>query len=233
MPATAYAPRPESIYQESRALPISKFSRLLLIFPLAAATLLAQTNNEALQYFTEMVKIDTSFPPGNETKLAKYLADILQKEGIPSQLSGENPDRLSLIARLKGTGAKKPILIMGHTDVVPVQKDRWTEDPFGAKIVDGYMWGRGTSDDKSIVTGALMTMLRLKRSGVALDRDVIFVAESGEEGGGAACRRYCSLTQGVFVDALGGRAARPPDKHFNRRHCARAPSRLRTICIIF
>ncbi len=159
--------------------------------PLALCTLLsAQTdkekiNREALEYFTAMVKMDTSFPPGNETKLAKYLADILQREGIPSQLVGENQDRLSLVARLKGSGAKKPIMVMGHTDVVPVQRDRWTEDPFGAKIVDGFVWGRGSSDDKGLVTGALMTMLLLKRSGVALDRDVIFVAESGEEGGGA------------------------------------------------
>ena len=163
----------------------------IAILPLALCTLLsAQTNSEkmnreALEYFTTMVKMDTSFPPGNETKLAKYLADILQREGIPSKLVGENPDRLSLIATLKGSGAKKPIIVMGHTDVVPVQRDRWTEDPFGAKIVDGYVWGRGSSDDKGLVTGALMTMLLLKRSGAALDRDVIFVAESGEEGGGA------------------------------------------------
>jgi acetylornithine deacetylase/succinyl-diaminopimelate desuccinylase-like protein len=139
---------------------------------------------EALEYFTKMVQIDTSFPPGNETDLAKYLQGILEREGIPSQLTGSDLKRLTLIARLKGSGVKKPILVMGHSDVVPVARDRWTEDPFGAKRIDGYIWGRGTSDDKSIVTGALMTILLLKRSGVPLDRDVIFVAESGEEGGG-------------------------------------------------
>jgi acetylornithine deacetylase/succinyl-diaminopimelate desuccinylase-like protein len=160
-----------------------------LLFLLLPAALLSQidwtkVNSEAFEYFTNMVKIDTSFPPGNETDLAKYLQSILEHEGIPSQLAGSDPRRLSLIARLKGSGAKKPVLIMGHTDVVPVARDRWTEDPFGAKRIDGYIWGRGTSDDKSIVTGALMSILLLKRQAAQLDRDVIFVAESGEEGGG-------------------------------------------------
>lgn len=133
-----------------------------------------------------MVRIDSSNPPGNETKVAQYIKGVLDKEGIPSKLVGADPDRLSVIARLKGSGAKKPILIMGHTDVVGVQKERWSEDPFGAKLVDGYIWGRGTIDDKDVVVGALMTMLVLKRSGIPLDRDVIFVAEAGEEGGGGA-----------------------------------------------
>jgi len=133
-----------------------------------------------------MVRINSSNPPGNETVVAKYIQGVLEREGIPSKLVGSDPNRLSLIARLKGSGAKKPILIMGHTDVVGVQAERWSEDPFGAKLVDGYIWGRGTIDDKDLVAGALMTMLILKRTGAHLDRDVIFVAESGEEGGGGA-----------------------------------------------
>jgi acetylornithine deacetylase/succinyl-diaminopimelate desuccinylase-like protein len=143
----------------------------------------AKTNKEIFQDFTSLIKIDSSNPPGNETQVAKYLQSVLEKEGISSMLVGADPNRLSLIARLKGNGSKKPILIMGHTDVVGVQRDRWSEDPFGAKLIDGYIWGRGTIDDKDLVTGALMTMILLKRSGVPLDRDVIFVAEAGEEGG--------------------------------------------------
>ena len=139
---------------------------------------------ETLRYFTDLIRQDTSNPPGNETVEAKYLQGILEREGIPTKLVGTNMQRLSLIARLKGNGSKKPILIMGHTDVVPVQRDRWTQDPFGAAIIDGFIWGRGTLDDKPLVLGSLMAMLLLKRSGVELDRDVIFVAESGEEGGG-------------------------------------------------
>jgi acetylornithine deacetylase/succinyl-diaminopimelate desuccinylase-like protein len=145
-----------------------------------------KVNTETLEYFTHLIQIDTSNPPGNETKAAEYVKGILEKDGIPAKLVGSDPQRLSVIARLKGNGAKKPILIMGHTDVVPVQRERWSEEPFGAKLVDGYVWGRGTIDDKDIVTGGLMTMLILKRSGAVLDRDVIFVAESGEEGGGGA-----------------------------------------------
>jgi acetylornithine deacetylase/succinyl-diaminopimelate desuccinylase-like protein len=143
-------------------------------------------NAETAEYFTRLIQIDTSNPPGNETKAAQYIQSILEREGIPTKLVGSDPQRLSVIARLKGNGSKKPILIMGHTDVVPVQRERWTEDPFGGKLIDGYIWGRGTIDDKDIVVGGLMTMLILKRSGAPLDRDVIFVAESGEEGGGGA-----------------------------------------------
>jgi len=141
---------------------------------------------ETREHFSAMVRMNTSNPPGNETVVAKYIQGVLEREGIPSKLVGADPNRLSLIARLKGSGAKKPILIMGHTDVVGVQAERWSEDPFGAKLVDGYIWGRGTIDDKDVVVGGLMTMLILKRSGAHLDRDVIFVAESGEEGGGGA-----------------------------------------------
>jgi acetylornithine deacetylase/succinyl-diaminopimelate desuccinylase-like protein len=142
-----------------------------------------KANQETLDIFSSLIRIDSSNPPGNETKVAKYLQSILEKEGIPSILAGGEPDRLSIIARLKGNGSKKPILIFGHTDVVGVQREHWSQDPFGAKLIDGYIWGRGTIDDKDLVTGALMTLIWLKRSGIQLDRDVIFVAEAGEEGG--------------------------------------------------
>lgn len=138
---------------------------------------------ETLDHFTSLIKLDTSNPPGNETVAAKYLQGILEREGIPTKLVGANPQRLSLIATLKGNGTKKPILIMGHTDVVGVQRERWSQDPFGAALIDGFIWGRGTIDDKDKVVGSLMTILELKRRGVKLDRDVIFVAESAEEGG--------------------------------------------------
>jgi acetylornithine deacetylase/succinyl-diaminopimelate desuccinylase-like protein len=169
-------------------LRIALLSALLVI---SGSTLLAQapavdwakTNKEIFDDFTSLIKIDSSNPPGNETQVAKYLQSLLEKEGIPSILAGAEPGRLSLIARIKGNGSKKPILIMGHTDVVGVQRERWTEDPFGAKLIDGYIWGRGTIDDKDLVVGGLMSMILLKRSGVQLDRDIIFIAEAGEEGG--------------------------------------------------
>src|SRR5271169_174831 len=81
---------------------------------------------ETREHFSAMVRINSSNPPGNETVVAKYIQGVLEREGIPSKLVGTDPDRLSLIARLKGSGAKKPILIMGHTDVVGVQAERWS-----------------------------------------------------------------------------------------------------------
>ena len=138
---------------------------------------------ETLANFQALIRIDSSNPPGNETEVAKKVQELLAKDGIEAKLVGAEANRLSLIARLKGNGKKKPILIMGHTDVVGVQKEKWAEDPFGAKLIDGYVWGRGSIDDKPVLTGGLMTMLLLKRSAVQLDRDVILVAEAGEEGG--------------------------------------------------
>ncbi|HTS76417.1 MAG TPA: M20/M25/M40 family metallo-hydrolase [Bryobacteraceae bacterium] len=164
----------------------------LILSALVASSIHAQNkpidwnavNSETLRYFTDIIRQDTSNPPGNETMEAKYLQAILEREGIPTKLVGTNQQRLSVIARLKGNGSKKPVIVMGHTDVVPVQRDRWTQNPFGASIVDGFIWGRGTLDDKPLVLGSLMTILLFKRSGLALDRDIIFIAESGEEGGG-------------------------------------------------
>ncbi|HEY9136902.1 MAG TPA: M20/M25/M40 family metallo-hydrolase [Terriglobus sp.] len=167
--------------------------RLLMVALLSVCetlTVLAQksidwssVNRESLANYQSLIRIDSSNPPGNETEVAKKVQEILTKDGIESKLVGAEPNRLSLIARLKGNGTKKPILILGHTDVVGVQREKWSEDPFGAKLIDGYVWGRGSIDDKPVLTGALMTMLLLKRSGVTLDRDIILVAEAGEEGG--------------------------------------------------
>jgi acetylornithine deacetylase/succinyl-diaminopimelate desuccinylase-like protein len=137
---------------------------------------------ESINYLIDLVRIDTSNPPGNETQAANYIKAALASEGIDSEMYALEPDRANLVARIKGNGSKRPILIMGHTDVVGVQADRWTEDPFGAARKDGWIYGRGTLDDKDNVTAGLMVMLMLKRYGVDLDRDIIFLAESGEEG---------------------------------------------------
>lgn len=136
---------------------------------------------ESLKHYRTLVQIDTSNPPGNESKAVAYLKTILEAEGIPTQIFALDPNRANLVARLKGNGSKKPILILAHTDVVGVQREKWPVDPFGAVLKDGYVWGRGTLDDKPNLAANLMTMLLLKRSGVTLDRDVIFLAESGEE----------------------------------------------------
>jgi acetylornithine deacetylase/succinyl-diaminopimelate desuccinylase-like protein len=137
---------------------------------------------ETIQHLVELIKINTTNPPGNETSAATYLQKVLAAEGIESQLFALDPDRANLVARIKGNGSKRPILLMGHTDVVGVQADRWTEDPFGGIRKDGWVYGRGSLDDKDNVTAGLMLVIMLKRLGVELDRDIIFLAESGEEG---------------------------------------------------
>jgi len=141
-----------------------------------------EAGEEALSHLSALVRIDSSNPPGNETKVAQYLKAVLAAEGIASDLYALEPGRDSLVARIRGNGSRRPILIMGHTDVVGVQADRWVEQPFSGLRKDGWVYGRGTLDDKDNVTAGLMVMLLLKRNGVALDRDVIFVAEAGEEG---------------------------------------------------
>ena len=137
---------------------------------------------ESMEYFSALLRTDTSNPPGNETEAATYLQRVLQQEGIEAELFALDPTRANLVARHRGNGSKRPILVMGHTDVVGVQRDNWSVDPFAAVVKDGYVYGRGSLDDKDNVTAALMLMLLLQRAEVELDRDVIFLAEAGEEG---------------------------------------------------
>ena len=135
-----------------------------------------------MEHFQAVLRFDTSDPPGNERPAAEYLKQVLEREGIATKVFELEPNRLNVVARLKGSGKKRPLLLMGHTDTVNVDPAKWTFPPFSATRNGGYVYGRGTVDDKDNVTAALMTMLLLKRSGVALDRDVIFLAEAGEEG---------------------------------------------------
>jgi acetylornithine deacetylase/succinyl-diaminopimelate desuccinylase-like protein len=166
---------------------------------------------ETMDYYTSVIKIDTSNPPGDETKVVDYLKPILDHAGIPTEVLSLDPKRANLVARIKGNGSKRPLIIMGHTDVVGVQRETWPQgiDPFAAFRKDGYVWGRGSSDDKSHVASCLMTMLLLKRLNVPLDRDVIFIAESGEEGSanfgiGFLVNQHWSDIEGEYALAEGG-----------------------------
>src|SRR4051812_35156337 len=111
---------------------------------------------EILQRYRELVQIDTT--AGNETRAVDYLRRVLEAEGIPTKTFALDPARANLVARLKGNGSRRPLLILAHTDVVGVQRDKWPVDPFGAVVEDGYIWGRGTKDDKPILTANLITM---------------------------------------------------------------------------
>src|SRR5229473_1608644 len=142
----------------------------------------AKAHDEAAKFLADLVKIDTSNPPGNETRAAEYIKGVLAAEGITAQIFESAPGRGNIVARLKGNGKKKPLLLMGHLDVVGVERDKWTMDPFAATIKDGYLYGRGSVDDKSMDAANLEVFLLLHRMKIPLDRDVILLAEAGEEG---------------------------------------------------
>lgn len=155
---------------------------LLCALPAAAQTPdWSRVNEEAMRHFQALIRIDSTDPPGNETRIVDYLKKVLDAEGIPNVVVAKDPARANIIARLKGNGSRRPLLIMAHTDTVRVDAAKWTFPPFSATIDGGYVYGRGSLDDKSDLFAALMTMVLLKRSGTPLDRDVIFAAEAGEE----------------------------------------------------
>jgi len=160
-----------------------------------------KVNEETLRHYQAVVRMDTTDPPGNETRVVEYVKKVLEAEGIPVVTVGREPSRMNLIARLKGNGSKRPLLIMGHTDTVKVDAAKWTFPPFSAERDGGYIYGRGTLDDKDNLTAGMMTMLLLKRSGVALDRDVIFVAEAGEEAATQAGIAYLVAEHWAEIDA--------------------------------
>jgi acetylornithine deacetylase/succinyl-diaminopimelate desuccinylase-like protein len=168
---------------------------LTVLFVLTTIALSAQApqapdwgklDEETMRHFQALLRFDTSDPPmnppGGEKPAAEYLKQILDKEGIQAELFSIDANRPNVVARLKGSGAKRPLLLMAHTDVVNVDPKKWTHPPFGATRTGGYVYGRGTVDDKDNVVAVLMALLTLKRQNVPLDRDVIALFEAGEEG---------------------------------------------------
>lgn len=161
----------------------------------------AAADSETVRHFQALLRMDTRDPPGQEKPAADYIAEVLRREGIEVQTYALEPGRPNVVARLRGNGAKRPILIMGHTDVVNVDTTKWRHPPFSATRDSGWIYGRGAVDDKDNVAASLMTMLLLKRQGVALDRDVIFLAESGEEGSTRVGIQYMVNQQFPAIEA--------------------------------
>jgi acetylornithine deacetylase/succinyl-diaminopimelate desuccinylase-like protein len=144
---------------------------------------------EAQDWLVELVKINTTNPPGNEQAAAKYLAGILTKEGITAEFLDVAPGRSALVARLRSSAVANPsraLLLVGHMDVVGVDQSKWTVDPFGGAIKDGYLFGRGSIDDKGMLVANLAAFIALKRGNAHLNRDVIFLATTDEEQFGEA-----------------------------------------------
>jgi acetylornithine deacetylase/succinyl-diaminopimelate desuccinylase-like protein len=139
---------------------------------------------EAEDAFVAYLQIDTTNPPGNETRGAEFLRDLFAKDGIETRLLGADPARQGLYARLESGSNEKALLLLSHIDVVPVEEERWTHPPFGGVRAGGYIWGRGALDAKSLTIAQAMALLDLKRRNARLERDVVFLAVPDEELGG-------------------------------------------------
>ncbi len=143
-----------------------------------------QLLNEATHYLQEYLRVNTVNPPGNEIEGVRLFKKIFDAETVPCQVFEPSPGRGNLLATLKGNGRKKPVILLNHMDVVPVERERWSVDPFEGVIRDGYLYGRGALDDKSMGIVEMMALLILRREKVPLTRDILFFATADEETGG-------------------------------------------------
>ena len=168
--------------------------------------------DETVRTLADYLKINTTNPPGNEIAGARFLAGILEREGIEARIMDSaalGPGRVNLYARLRGDGSKKAIALVQHIDVVPADARFWTVDPFSGAIRDGYVWGRGALDMKGEGIMHLMAMIAIKRSGVPLTRDIVFIANADEELGSTGAtvfaRDHADLLENVeFLVTEGG-----------------------------
>lgn len=158
----------------------------------AGAVDLLQITAEAQTWLSDLIRVNTTNPPGNELEAAKYIQNVLQKENIPVEVLEMKPGRGIVVARLQAgplPDSSRALLLDSHLDVVGVDRTKWSVDPFAATQKDNYIYGRGAIDDKSMVAANLAAFVQLKRSGARLTRDVIFLADDDEEQGGDASIR--------------------------------------------
>ncbi len=165
---------------------------LILIADAAAVMVRGAKNNanwdevqqEALELFIQYLKLDTTNPPGNEVRAAQFFANICKREGIEHRVFEPFPGRGTIRARVRGDGSRRPIILLNHTDVVPHNREFWSVGAFSGEIKNGFIYGRGAIDMKSLGMAQFVTLLALKRARVPLKRDVIFLATADEEAGG-------------------------------------------------
>ena len=143
-----------------------------------------EIEKEIVPLLSELIKIDTTNPPGNELKAAEFIYDLLNKEGIEAEILKSSDTRGNIIARIKGKSPGKKIALMGHLDVVPADPKEWSVNPFSGVVKDGYVWGRGALDCKGLVAQQLWTMIQLAREGFKPEKgELIFIGEADEENG--------------------------------------------------
>jgi acetylornithine deacetylase/succinyl-diaminopimelate desuccinylase-like protein len=146
---------------------------------------MTKLQDEAVSRIEQYIRINTTNPPGNEDQTMKFFARIFTAEGIPFDTASSAPGRGNVWARLKSGSTKPALLLLSHMDVVPADPKYWSVDPFAATVKDGYLYGRGTLDTKTLGIVELEAFLTLHRSRTPLDRDVIFMATADEEAGAA------------------------------------------------
>jgi len=160
---------------------------------------------ETIAVLQRLIRFDTTNPPGNELPLAQWIHESFVAEGIESTLLTPVPDRGAVVARIHGAGVERPVLLLAHTDVVGVERDKWVHDPFGGVVEDGYLYGRGAIDDKGMLAANLMAMRLIEREIVAGGRtpvrDIIFLATPDEEAGGSAGMQWLVENRPDLLDA--------------------------------
>ena len=155
---------------------------LLMSFSAIMALAGAEVDHPTADLLSELIRVDTSNPPGHEGKLDEILASKLRPLGFEIKIiATPEAGKAHFIARLKGDGTKKPILLAAHADVVGVERDKWTVDPFAGLIRDGYVYGRGAIDFKGGLAVFAQAVMMLARKHAPLHRDVIFLSEADEE----------------------------------------------------
>lgn len=161
---------------------------------------------EATEHLKALLRLDTTNAPnlelpGNEIIAARYLQEVLERDGIPCTIVEKAPGRANLVARLKGDGSQRPLLLSGHTDVVPAEPEHWSYPPFAAEEANGCIYGRGTVDMKNMVAMSLMALLTAKRLNLPLKRDLIFAAVADEEAGCDFGTKWLVDTHRDLIDA--------------------------------
>ena len=160
--------------------------------------------NLAREVFKQLVELDTQQSTGNTTRAAEAVAARLRDAGFPAadvQLVGPTAAKKNLVARLRGAGRRRPLLLLAHLDVVDARRTDWSMDPFKFTERDGYYYGRGTQDDKSLAALWIAILTRLRREHVALDRDVILALTADEENGPDNGVRWLLAHERRLIDA--------------------------------
>jgi acetylornithine deacetylase/succinyl-diaminopimelate desuccinylase-like protein len=178
-----------------------------------------ETEDEVTEFLSNLISINTTNPPGNETAAAKFVADSLEHEGFKCDLFESAPGRGSVVTRLRGSGRKHSLLLLSHLDVVAANPKEWSVNPFGGLVRDGFVWGRGALDMKGMTAVEVMALKLLKRNNVELKGDVILAATADEEKGGEAgagwlVQNHPDMVRADYVlNEGGGIAMKVDEKH--------------------